>query len=363
VPSPTSPFWVADQNTSESTLYMSNSATVPLVVQIPCTVDGAVTTPCPYPTRGQFFEPLAGKKNLFGPTGIVWNAFSTNGAFAIPGSSQPASFIFATLDGLIVGWNAQVNRTQGVVVADRSANAASYSGLAIASPAGTPREDLIQASFLYATNSAPGGKIDVFDSRFNLVSSFDADAKVPTGFAPYGIQAFGNKLYVTYFNPTGQGGILDVCDLTTNLTAPDCRRLYISLPLMPAPAAGRSATTVANPVLQTTVLNGPWGMALAPAGFGPLSNMLLVGNVNDGTIHAFDPDTGAFTGTLALSSGKPFAMPGLWALQFGQGAAANGARNQLFFTAGPAPASNPTLLFSEGLFGTIVAANARPGIK
>jgi hypothetical protein len=250
-----------------------------------------------------------------------------------------------------------------VVVANRSANGALYSGLAIAAPAVAPGEDLIQATFLYATNSAPGGKIDVFDSRFNLVSSFDADAKVPTGFERYGIQAFGNKLYVTYFNPTGQGGILDVCDLTTNLTAPACRRLYISLPLMAAPAAGYSATTVTNPVLQTTVLNGPWGMALAPAGFGPLSNMLLVGNVNDGTIHAFDPDTGAFTGTLALSAGKPFAAPGLWALQFGQGAAANGGRNQLFFTAGPAPASNPTLLFSEGIFGTIVPANARSGIK
>jgi hypothetical protein len=168
---------------------------------------------------------------------------------------------------------------------------------------------------------------------------------------------------VTYFNPTGQGGILDVCDLTTNLTAPVCSRLYDSLPQMPAPTAGGSGITVANSVSQTTVLNGPRGMALAPQGFGPLSNMLLVGNVNDGTIHAFDPDTGAFTGTLALSSGKPFAMPGLWALQFGQGAAANGARNQLFFTAGPAPASNPTLLFSQGLFGTIVPANASSGTK
>jgi hypothetical protein len=86
---------------------------------------------------------------------------------------------------------------------------------------------------------------------------------------------------------------------------------------------------------------------LAPQGFGQLSNMLLVGNVNDGRIHAFDPNTGAFTGTLALSGGKPFAMPGLWALQFGQGGPANGAHNQLFFTAGPAPANNPTLLFSE----------------
>jgi hypothetical protein len=88
VSSPTSPFWVADQNTSESTLYMSNSALIPLVVKISCTVDGAVTTPCPYPARGQFFEPLAGKTNLFGPTGIVWNALSTSGAFTIPGSGN-----------------------------------------------------------------------------------------------------------------------------------------------------------------------------------------------------------------------------------------------------------------------------------
>jgi hypothetical protein len=88
VSSPTSPFWVADQNTSETTLYMSNSAIVPLVVQIPCTVDGAVTTPCPYPARGQFFEPLAGKTNLFGPTGLVWNAFSTRGAFTLPGAAS-----------------------------------------------------------------------------------------------------------------------------------------------------------------------------------------------------------------------------------------------------------------------------------
>jgi hypothetical protein len=81
-------------------------------------------------------------------SGIVWNAFSTSGVFTIPGSSQPASFIFATLDGLIV-----------------------ESSL----PSSTPQTPRLAA------------RIDVFDSRFNLVSSFDTDAKVPTGFAPYGI--------------------------------------------------------------------------------------------------------------------------------------------------------------------------------
>ncbi len=35
-------------------------------------------------------------------------------------------------------------------------------------------------------------------------------------------------------------------------------------------------------------LNGPWGMALAPADFGPFSNQLLVANFTDGTIVGFD---------------------------------------------------------------------------
>jgi hypothetical protein len=88
--------------------------------------------------------------------------------------------------------------------------------------------------------------------------------KFPQVSRPIGSRAIGNKLYVTYFNTTGQGGSLDVCDLTTNLTAPACRRLYVSLPLIPTPTAGRSAITGANPVFQTTVRNGPWGIALAP---------------------------------------------------------------------------------------------------
>ncbi|MHB1856966.1 MAG: hypothetical protein ACYCPM_05980, partial [Acidobacteriaceae bacterium] len=93
-----------------------------------------------------------------------------------------------------------------------------------------------------------------------------------------------------------------------------------------------------------------------------LSNKILVGNVTDGMIHAFNPDTGVLAGTLTLSNGKPFSVPGLWALQFGQGAAVNCATNQLFFTAGSAPADSPSLLFSEGLFGMIMpAGRSRPG--
>ena len=335
--SPTSPWWVSDQNRSDATINMANGTVVPLVVQIPCMVGGMATVPCPYPGEGMLFEPLAGKFNFFGPTGVVWNAFSSNGAFMVPDSTHAATFIFDTLDGLIVAWSPQVNLTQGIVVADRSSDGASYNGLALAALTGSPH--------LYATNSVPGGKIDVFDSTFKLVNSFAADANPPMGFAPYGIQLIGNKLYVTYFNLRGAGGILDICDLETSSTAPECRRLFASLPSS-----------------HQTVLNGPWGLVRSPANFGKLSNKILVGNVTDGMIHAFNPDTGVLAGTLMLSNGRPFAVPGLWSLQFGHGATANGTMNQLFFTAGPAPADNPSLLFSEGLFGVIMpAGRSRPG--
>ena len=50
-------------------------------------------------------------------------------------------------------------------------------------------------------------------------------------------------------------------------------------------------------------LNAPWGMALAPADFGTLSNVLLVGNFGDGKINGYDPNNGQFMGTLSTANG------------------------------------------------------------
>jgi hypothetical protein len=80
-------------------------------------------------------------------------------------------------------------------------------------------------------------------------------------------------------------------------------------------------------------LNSPWGLALAPSDFGPLSGALLVGNFGDGRINAFDPTTGNPLGTLNDQTNTPFAVQGLWALQFGNGQN-NQPTNSLFFTAG-----------------------------
>ena len=94
-----------------------------------------------------------------------------------------------------------------------------------------------------------------------------------------------------------------------------------------------SGTLIKQLIPAGGALNGPWGMALAPADFGTLSNMLLVGNFGDGKINGYDPATGTFMGSITDSSGAAFAMPGLWGIAFGNDAV-NQPHNTLFFTAG-----------------------------
>jgi uncharacterized protein (TIGR03118 family) len=353
---PNSPWWLSAQNTVSSPLYDASGRIEHLLVDIPCVTDtstGATTVPCVIPP-GAIFEPNNPGATPFtaafgsGPSGIVANPFTK----AFEEDDKPAQFIFATLDGLIVAWN-PTNGTQGIVEANRFLSCASpplgpgsctsYQGLAIAGP---PQE-----AHLYAANLF--GEIDVFDKHFEYLGSFAADSNLSSlpaaeqPFVPYGIQVAGDQLYVTYYavlyvnptNGTAGNGILDVCDLSTSTTNPSCRRIIDS-------------TEEASPTL-----SGPWGMALAPQDFGPLSGKLLVGNVDDGLIHAFDPRDGGLIGTLNLKDGKPFALPGLWGLAFGDGSRANGPRNSLFFSSGPSTtAGNPpndTYQYAAGLFGVI----------
>ena len=99
-------------------------------------------------------------------------------------------------------------------------------------------------------------------------------------------------------------------------------------------------------------LNAPWGLALAPASFGPFGGDLLVGNFGDGHANAYQeqPDgTFELIGALRTVDGRKLAIDGLWALQFGHGTVNNGPIDTLFFTAGPNDEA-------DGLFGTITAA-------
>jgi uncharacterized protein (TIGR03118 family) len=292
---PTSPFWVANNGTGTSTLYDHSGTPIPLVVTIP-------------PAPSQPFGPQGT------PTGIVTN---NTGGFMVSenGISGPALFIFDTEDGTISGWNPNVDFTNAVIAVDNSASSALYTGLAFAKNS--------NGAFLYAAD-AVNNKIDMFDSNFQLVKSF-TDPNPPPGLAVYGIQNVHGKLYVTLATPFPlQGGAIDIF----NTDGKFVRRLTANGPEGP--------------------LQAPWGTALAPSDFGPLSDTLLIGNVDDGHINAFDPKTGAFLGMMTRPNGNPVSIGGLWALQFGAGSPNNGNKNELFFTAGPAG-------YRKGLFGMIQA--------
>jgi uncharacterized protein (TIGR03118 family) len=288
--SSSSPWWVANNGTSTSTLYNGNTGQkVPLVVTV-------------------------GTDS--GPTGIVFNGGSgfivTNGV-----NSAPARFIFDGEDGLLRGWNPGVDPTNALVAASGGPGA-SYKGLAIAS------------GRLYAADFH-NGLVDVFDESWNLVDQF-TDPGLPAGYAPFGIQAIGSRIFVAFAKQdtdaedevAGPGlGFVDAFDTDGNLTAR---------------------------VAQRGLLNAPWGLALAPADFGRFSGDLLVGNFGDGRINAFEPKSNghfAFRGQLRDGSERPIEIDGLWALGFGNGGNA-GPTSTLFFTAGPDEETH-------GLFGRITA--------
>ena len=236
------------------------------------------------------------------PTGIVYN-----GSTEFKIDTWTSVFLFATLDGTISGWSAFDPST--ALIAVRSAGSV-YTGLAITSRA--------SGNFLFAADNA-NNKVDVYDGNFNLVKSF-TDSKAPAGFAPFGIQDIAGQVYVTFASQTGGGGgFIDIFDESGNFV----KRL-----------------------VQSKVLNQPWGMAVAPAQYGVFGNALLVSNnTSAGTINGFNLTTGALIGTLKNSLGNAITINGLWGIEFGGGSALNGKTTQLFFTAGPSD--------TNGYFGVL----------
>ena len=278
--------WVADAGTSKSTLYDGHGVPQSLVVSIP---------------PGQ-----AGSAN---PTGIVFNG-SPDFVVTQAGASGASAFLFVGEAGTVSGWSPGVNPTAAITVFDGGAAGKVYKGATLAAQG--------RANFQYATDFH-NGTVDVFDAAFTKVAvpGGFVDASMPVGYAPFGIQAVGGNIYVSYARQdvqargelTGAGlGALDVFDTAGHLV----KRLV-------APGGA---------------LNAPWGIAMAPANFGPFSNALLVGNFGDGKINAFDPTTGALLGTLSKADGSVIVIDGLWGIAFGNGLNSQ-PTNSLFFAAGP----------------------------
>lgn len=301
--SPTGPFWISNNHSGSSTVYNTTGQPFPsptaLVVKIP---------------------PPASGSSRSSPTGQVFNSTS---AFEIA-AGKPATFLFATEDGTISGWNTSVDAGKAIVMVGGSGSNAVYKGLALAISSNGP--------MLYAANFSAGA-IDVFDSTFRpaTVAGAFKDPNLPAGFAPFNIQKIGRRLLVTYAlqdsarhdSVAGLGnGVVNVFDTDGNLR----QRLISNGPL-----------------------NSPWGLTIAPQFFGDLSSTLLVANFGDCRVNAFDLTTGEFLGTLEDSTGAPIVIEGLWALQTGNGHT-GGDSNVVYFTAG---ISGGGRIQDHGLFGSI----------
>jgi uncharacterized protein (TIGR03118 family) len=296
--SPTSPFWIADNHAGVSSLYNSSGQPLSLVVTIP---------------------PPAGGTPPAAPTGVVYN----NTPDFLVGAGLPARFIFATEDGTIASWNSGAN---AVLKADNSASGAIYKGLALGSSGGQ--------NYLYAANFH-AGQVDVFDANYTLVTpagSF-SDPTLPAGYAPFNIQNVGGQLFVTY--------ALQDADKHDDVSGPGNGYVNVFDP----------SGQLLKRFVSNGPLNSPWGVVLAPAGFGGFSHALLIGNFGDGRFNAFDPATGQFLGPLLDASGIPIAVRGLWDLKFGNGGQ-GGDPHTLYFTAGIA---GDGAIEDHGLFGSISA--------
>jgi uncharacterized protein (TIGR03118 family) len=297
--------WVADNETSTSTLYDGTGTPSPVNPQ-----PLIVSIPAPGGGKGA-------------PTGIVFSGGAdlmvTNGT-----ASGASRFIFATEEGALAAWAPNVDFTHALIAADRSPEEAIYKGLAIAT---TP-----QGSRLFATDFH-NGRVDVFNGQYQIITvagGFE-DSTLPEDYAPFGIQVINNKVYVTYAKQDedreeevpGPGfGYVNVFDV-------DGHRLAR------VASGGR--------------LNAPWGIALAPHDFGRHSDdCSSATSATDGSMPS-RAGTGRTSSTprvpCAIAADTRSRFEGLWGISFGNGLSQQ-PTNTLFFAAGPEDET-------EGLYGRI----------
>jgi uncharacterized protein (TIGR03118 family) len=288
--SPTGPWWVANEARASSTLYDGNGRKQALTVRVPG-----------------------------GPTGVV---FSGGRGFVVRSAraAGPARFIYACEDGMIRAWSPVVPdswSTEAVVAVDDGPTGAVFRGLALA------RDRLYVADFHNA-------RVLVYDSSWRPVRRHGAfvDPAIPVWYAPFGIQAAGDRIFVTYAwrapvngNDAPTGGYVDEFDLDGRLVA----------------HVGHSKE-----------LDEPWGVALAPRGFGRFGGDLLVANFGTGAINAYAYDGKGWT----FRGRLPVKAPGVWGIAFGNGAGA-GPRTTLFYAAGPHRWHGATEVDIHGVLGAI----------
>jgi uncharacterized protein (TIGR03118 family) len=285
---PTGPWWVSNEARGSSTLYSGTGHKQALTVSVPC-----------------------------GPTGV---AYSGGSGFVVRSGSAsgPARFIYACEDGTIRAWSPSVPHgwsKEAVVAVDATGSGSIFKGVAVA------------GGRLYATDFH-NGRVLVYDSRWHRVPARFVDKTLPVGYSPFGIAAFGKHIFVTYAQPapvdgndSPTGGVVDEFDLQGHFVAH---------------------------VATTKALDEPWGVALAPNGFGRFGGDVLVANFGSGKVLAFARTNGGWEPDGALS----VKVPGVWGIAFGTGGM-SGPRTTLFFAAGPHRWHGSSEAGVGGLLGSI----------
>jgi uncharacterized protein (TIGR03118 family) len=273
-------------------------------------------------------------------TGLPAGSVTTAGAFGmiLPNGTK-ASFIFSTLDGTISGWNSLLGTANAVtqISINNSSAGAVYPGLAILNTATT--------SYILAANFGTANKIEVYSSAFapTALSGSFTDPTLPAGYSPFSVHVLNNQVYVAYAMRTA------------------------TAPFGPVNTLGNGAVSIfdANGNFIARVATGgnldsPWGVAIAPADFGIFGGALLIGNLGNGLINAYNPTTYAYMGQLTDGTGTPLTYPSLWELLPGGTTVGNttsvsgGDPSTVYFTAGLAGESH-------GLFASIENSTTATG--
>jgi uncharacterized protein (TIGR03118 family) len=170
---------------------------------------------------------------------------------------------------------------------------------------------------LLAAPDFHAGHVDLYDTAFRPVARRGrfTDPAMPRGYAPFNVYNSGDRVYVAYAQQDA--------DHHDEVAGPG--KGFVD--------AYSADGALLRRVVSRGPLNAPWGMTIAPEGFGRFAGALLVGNFGDGRINAFEPSTGRLLGTLRNGRGAPVVIEGLWALQPGNAVA--GGADAVWFSAGP----------------------------
>jgi uncharacterized protein (TIGR03118 family) len=281
--------------------------------------------------------------------GVVFNSsanFVITQAHAKGAITAPAKFIFVSDNGVISAWTerpvagGKFDRPgKALSVVDYTDKNSAFFGLTMTSK----QDQLLVVDF--GTNPLP--QLRIFNNRFieePLNGRFANPFIGPKGFSvgdfvPFNVHTltYGTttSVFVTYVNtqedPGKPGQLLKAEESA-------------------GPGRGRLVEYTEQGKLVAVwhdegLLNGPWGMVVAPDHFGAFSNQLLVGNFSDGTLVGFDTKTRKATDYLRDAKGQVVEIEGLWDLLFGNGQSLGDA-NALYFAAGPNEER-------DGLFGSL----------